>query len=529
VGANAERIANQRVWTTIAAVVTGVILLVLFLAPLRAELHLPVFPQDEGLLLVYPSQILRGGIPNHSFESVYGVTSLWVLAVAFKTFGHAIAVERDIGILYRLAITSSLAVLAWRHRGPIAALVAGVISIVLFVGTLGVAAFAWIAALAFCSVAFVGLDVALEREQGRGRLPAVFAGFAFGLAVGARLDISVGIILVIVALAVTSRSCLRWLTTGLLVGLVPLVVNVIQAGPAAVIRDQIVQPIFVSGPSRRLPLSTLSSQELALLALCCATALTSAVCGSVLVHRHAGPDADPGAVLLLVLGVFELAIIPQAVQRSDSAHLSLVGCFVLASAVLLPPIKVGLGQVPRLNILPLAVGLVVLVLARSSFGSVYWSEAPVGHSAPVENLVTNEGRSVPIAGARNASDLTALLYTIDTRAHAGQRVFVGPLDLRTANYNDTFIYFLLPQLIPGSYYLEMNPGVANAANSQLASDLRTDSYLILTDRYDSLADPDPSTRFGPNAPNLVVAREFHKVETSGPWVLYQHNGTPLHA
>ena len=60
--------------------------------------------------------------------------------------------------------------------------------------------------------------------------------------------------------------------------------------------------------------------------------------------------------------------------------------------------------------------------------------------------------------------LSTILHQVDSRAHPGQRVFVGPLDLRTANYNDTFIYFLLPNLTPGSYYLEMDPGVANGKN-----------------------------------------------------------------
>ena len=37
------------------AVGLGVVLLALFVAPLRNELHFAIFPQDEGLLLAYPA------------------------------------------------------------------------------------------------------------------------------------------------------------------------------------------------------------------------------------------------------------------------------------------------------------------------------------------------------------------------------------------------------------------------------------------------------------------------------------------
>ena len=102
-------------WVT--SVVVGVILLIAFVAPLHSGLRLTIFPQDEGLLLVYPSLLLKGEIPNHSFESVYGVTNLWIIGAAFKVAGYTVTVERAVGIAYRFVIFGSLAVLAWRHRG----------------------------------------------------------------------------------------------------------------------------------------------------------------------------------------------------------------------------------------------------------------------------------------------------------------------------------------------------------------------------------------------------------------------------
>lgn len=497
------------------AIGIGAVLAVAFIAPIHGELRYSVFPQDEGLLLVYPTMILQGAAPNHTFQSVYGVTDLWIIAAAFKLVGYSVTVERAVGIAYRAVILGSLVVLGWRHRGPLAAAVAGAICIVLLAGTLGLAAFAWMCALSFVAFAFLLLDLGLDHEMRR--LPVAIAGACFGLAVGARLDMALGVLLVVVALLVYRRTCWRWLLLGIAVGLVPLVVNVIQAGPGAVIRDQLIEPIFVSGPARRLPLSNLSWEELALLVLCVVVAVCCVVVGIVLARRSRD-EWTP--VLLLTLGAFELGLLPQAFQRSDSLHIALVGCFVLPAAVLLP-VWLLPGAVAKFNLVLVAFGIVVLALAAPYYWRIYWSAARPGAVQDHVHLVSNDGRSVPVASAQDQKDLIAVLHELEARARPGQRIFVGPLDLRTADYNDTFIYFLLPHLTPGSYYLEMDPGVANGKTSQLATDLGRDDFLILTSQYDYLVDPDPATRFGSNVPNEIVRRDFDAIETRGWWTLYQ--------
>jgi hypothetical protein len=501
----------------ISAGVVGAVLLIAFIGPLDNEFHLTLFPQDEGLLLTYPSLILKGAIPNRSFESVYGVVNLWIIAGAFKLAGFTVAVERAVGIAYRFVIFGSLVVLAWRHRGPLAALVAGVLCVVLLVGTLGLAAYAWFCALAFAALALLMIDIGMGHAMKR--LPVAIGGICFGLALGSRLDMSLAVLLVCIVLAIYRRDCLPWLILGLVIGLVPLVVNIAQAGLPAVVRDQLIQPIFVSGPSRQLPLSSFSQQELVLVFLCVVVAAASVASGFMLLRRG---RREWESVLLLALGAFELGLVPQAFQRSDVAHLAQVGCFVLPAAVMLP-----CWHIPRMpvlktvNVIPILVGIVVLLMAYPFFGRLYRAEFGLGGNLPVEYTVSNDGRSVPVAGETNKVALSDLLHQIDDRARPGQRVFVGPLDLRTANYNDTFIYFLLPNLTPGSYYLEMNPGVANGKNSQLASDLRRDEFLVLTGQYDSMFDPDASTRTGSNVPNEVVHAQFQQIGLQGPWKLFQ--------
>jgi hypothetical protein len=77
-----------------------------------------------------------------------------------------------------------------------------------------------------------------------------------------------------------------------------------------------------------------------------------------------------------------------------------------------------------------------------------------------------------------------LLQQVDGSTEPGDRLFVGPDDLAHPVYNDTFLYYLLPRLVPASYFLEMNPGTADRPGSSLGEDVSSADVLILTSRYD---------------------------------------------
>jgi hypothetical protein len=100
-------------------------------------------------------------------------------------------------------------------------------------------------------------------------------------------------------------------------------------------------------------------------------------------------------------------------------------------------------------------------------------------------------------------------------ARPGQTLFVGPSDLRRTNYNDTYLYYLLPQLRPASFYMEMNPQTANLPGSGLATELRHADLLILNQRWDSWPERNSSSKLGSPLPNRIVANEFCTVATSG--------------
>ena len=92
---------------------------------------------------------------------------------------------------------------------------------------------------------------------------------------------------------------------------------------------------------------------------------------------------------------------------------------------------------------------------------------------------------------------------------------MGTGDLRKTPYSEAFLYYLLPQLRPGTRYIEMDPGVANADDSGLAGELATSDLVILSSIRDDWVEPNGSRDFGSDAPNQVLQRDFCLVHSYG--------------
>jgi hypothetical protein len=136
-------------------------------------------------------------------------------------------------------------------------------------------------------------------------------------------------------------------------------------------------------------------------------------------------------------------------------------------------------------------------------------------------VLEQNGRRIPLATLPLLRATGTLLGRLEKLAHPGDRLFVGPADLRRTNYNDTFLYHMLPQLRPATYFLEMNPGSANRPNSRLASDIRTADWLILNRTYDDWREENSSGGNGSDEPNLVVRTEFTLSGQFGDYLLYR--------
>ena len=99
----------------------------------------------------------------------------------------------------------------------------------------------------------------------------------------------------------------------------------------------------------------------------------------------------------------------------------------------------------------------------------------------------------------------------------GERLFVGPGDLRRTWYSDVFFYYLFPELEPATYFIEMDPGLANAEGSRMPADLQTADWVIISHVWDGWLEPNTSMDYGSDDSNQVLADEFcllHSYEKS---------------
>jgi hypothetical protein len=109
----------------------------------------------------------------------------------------------------------------------------------------------------------------------------------------------------------------------------------------------------------------------------------------------------------------------------------------------------------------------------------------------------------------------AVVDELGRRARPGERLFVGPADLRKTPYSDAYLYHLFPELVPATRYIEMDPGIANAEDSGLADDVASADWLILSHVWDNFDEPNDVRELGSNAPNEVVERDFCLVDDYG--------------
>ena len=107
-----------------------------------------------------------------------------------------------------------------------------------------------------------------------------------------------------------------------------------------------------------------------------------------------------------------------------------------------------------------------------------------------------------------AHSIEALLAAVDRDAKPGSRIIVGNTDLRRTPYVDTFLYYLLPRLVPGTYFMEFEPGLTNRAGTRLTAEMRRADLFIASDRWLSWDEPNTSMKPGDPGPGQVLRRDF---------------------
>jgi hypothetical protein len=475
---------------------------------------------DEGALLVYPELIAKGKLPYRDFETFYGPANLYVLATAYSTFGTNIFVERAIGLIYRLLIVGAVFLLA-RRWGFGAASGCMAVTGFLVVQT-GLGASAWIGGLA-CLLWSLWLT---SKTDSTARVVA--GGITAGCALLFRPDLIVAVGLSALPLWLILPRSAQWkYLAGVALAALPMAVLTPLVGWDQIYNNLFLFPVFRSNPGRRIPVLSVDLYLICLFVLHLIASLTNAAVG-VKVAR-AQPREIAGR-LLLGSALLGLGLTHQVVQRLDLTH-------VLSAAI----VSIGL--------LPLSLTALILAMNRepvrrgSALVAVTTVFALMAFAAPelfsrfrhevisslnptAENVafVKIDSRSFPLGAADRTRAANEIVAALAHFAAPGQKLFVGPTDLRRTNYNNTFFYHLLPQLIPATYFLEMNPLSANRPDSRLAADVQSADWLLLDRTLDNWNEPNRSAELGSDSPNAIVRDHFELVKEVDSYLLYRRRG-----
>lgn len=501
-------------------VAAAAIILLIFVLGFWPSFEKAAAPMDEGSLLVYPELVLHGNVPYRDFETFYGPANPYVLAGTYGLFGPGIFVERTVGLVYRLLILLAVFGLLKRCGTSVAAVCSGIAGVVLL--TTQLAAYAWLGGVA-CGLCALW---ALADPEPRWRTWA--GGFLSGAALLYQPDLAPAVLLATAPLlwAMSGSARLRF-CLGASIALLPFAILAIIAGPSALLSNLFLEPVIYSSPGRRLPILTAPALNVRLLSAHALAAIANVIAAVIAVRQK--PTTSKARVLLAA-SLFALALTPQALQRLDGLHLAFVA---FLSIGLLPLSLLLLCKRSHADRSEFGVGLLVsTVLVAALVGGAapkIWTNAYGAFVAAVDPsmgssiFLEQNGRSFPFPSRSAADVIGKLLEKLDRLSKPGERLFVGPADLRRTNNCDTFIYHLFPALQPATYFLEMNPGSANREGSRLTTDIASADWLVLDMAWDNWPENNSLSVYGPDAPNEVVRSEFSLVGQYGPFVLLKHN------
>jgi hypothetical protein len=527
-------------------------LVVLVLLPLRGLLRNQGPPMEEGFMLVFPERVLKGDLPNRDFLHLYGPGSLWALAGTFKAFGTSLTVERLFGLAQQMLIVAGVYLIA-RRWGRLAAFACAAASIIIIMPPIGLTALAWVGAVGLGLLAFVaGLRAAREADERVRRRFLILAGVLAGACLLFRLDLilalALGGIALLPALARKDRVTLlvSFAATSAL-----YLIHLVTAGFGNVIRGMVLDPVVYLRGGRRLsippppdriegflqraaelreidwPIPKLDSpvQLTVWFVVLVLSVVALALTGWWLLHRD---RASVRGRILFTAGLFSVGILPQAIQRTDSTHFAWVSCVPLA---LMPVVLVEWSRfLPwrwtdrTRNVVAgaLVLGLLVFVIPRYTVQQYTDYVAQTFGKHREAYRIERDGRVFYYGKREVAEALPELIADLDRYSEAGDSLLVGTTDLRKTPYSDAFLYYLFPELEPATYYIEMDPGVANAEDSELADEVRAADFLVLSAVWDDWEEPNDSREFGSNEPNEVVDEHFCLLgEYRGQYELYE--------
>lgn len=509
---------------------------------------------EEGFMLVFPEQLLHGQLPHKDFLHLYGPGSLWVLAAVFKFAGTTIEVERAVGIAVNLILGLSILTLL-RPLGLKIATLSAAISVVIIVGPLGATAMAWNMAIAAAMACFAALYLArtttVPHRESRW---LVVCGVLAGIAVLCRLDVVLAVSIALVCAIWPLNHRHRRTVVGSYAATTALyLVHFATSGVGAAFQGMVTEPVLRLRAGRTLPVPPSWSsvdgflQRVGLFRtvgwpfpqlapahqiflwfwLVPLSGLTGVAMSVRLIKRGTAGSRRLGWHLLAP-NVFGLLICTQAFQRPDTAHLAWV------SAVSIP---VSLGAVAAwlksqgrsvsAPAIVAAIATVILVAMIPQYPLRTFVDI-AGQSGQINvfgSPVVRSGRTFYFGNPQQAADAQEIVRTLASQSSAGQRLIVGTDPLSRTVYSDAFFYYLFPELEPGTRYIEMDPGLADAEDSGLAEELRTSDWLIVSRAWHAWDEPNASVNFGSEEPDRVKDSQFCPAKVTETFTLYKSCST----
>ncbi len=532
------------------------VIMAVVIIPLRGLYKGTGSSMEEGFMLVFPKRMLAGDVPNVDFLHLYGPGALHVLMGWYKIFGYTLEAQRGFGLLQHLGIIFAIYTLTrpWGHRLATAAAV----TVTLLVLTpIGLSALAWegAAALALWSVVF---GVRAMHTGDRERVVALVAsGVLAGFALSFRPDLVIalglahGFILwssrarstargtMAGTMAGTMTGTLAGTMAGAVVGATPMWIHLAVAGVPAAWRGMVSEPVRELRPGRELPQppsfgkvdgalqavvegpadapwwkvpALAANHQLWLwfwVVILCAFGVVAA---TLWLRRRHGDS--PQRSTLMCGAMLGLGLLPQALQRPDSTHLAWGSC---VSFALLPALLAEVSTVVRPKLAGIrrdsliaaimAVSMLVVMPFYTYRTYLLYTRVSVGNKVSGYEVSRADRNfwfgNVPLQLASQAA-----IDELDRLSEPGERLLVGPADLSRTIYSDVAFYFMFPELEPATYFIEMDPGLADDEGSSLAGDVASADWLILTNFWTGWYEPNASSNFGSDAPNQVVADQF---------------------
>jgi hypothetical protein len=495
----------------------GSLILLILMIPFTAAFDQPGVRMDEGSVLVYPELIRHGALPYLDFETFYGPANIYVLAAAYCVFGTDVTVERSVGFVYRVLILALIFACLSRWNIAIAGGCTLLTASLLLMTR--VIAFAWFGGV-LCLLA--GIWVIAEA---RSNTRYFVAGLIIGCALLYRVDLGPAALISMLPFlwGADARHRLSFIIATA-ISLLPLALFVCCVGPRALVENLFLYPVVYTSPARHIPMSAVEPYVRTLFLMHLFAAAINITAAFIFAR------ANPGKVrsrLLLSLALLGAALTTQAAQRLDFFHLISAAFFTLGTLPLSllvltnrcreSPLRPAYAALPTIVVFA-AVQTVLPTLFP--FVKNHYVAAFTGNGDD-ENLARHAGRYFPRASKEEAIGLSRMLDWLERESLPGERLFVGPTDLRRTPWCDTFIYHLMPKLRTNTYFLEMNPLSTNRPNSRLAADIASSDWLVLDREIDSWREPNRSIEFQSDAPNEVVRDKFQLVNKFGPYLIFR--------